>query len=274
MADPNMETPLPDFENPPVIEVICGIQFKPLAKFLTPHIGLLWGKYRAEYPETREVAPLDPTLGRYDDRSQISIEISDAPPLPRVWFLQKKGNCIIQVQRDRFLHNWRKVDNQEQYPRYDKVKQSFFDGLRHFESFMAENSLGTIDPVQYEMTYLNHVEQGEGWSDLGEIGNIFPDFSFRKTDDRFLPAPNGLNWHTSFLLPQTTSRLHVRIRYAKLRDTGKPLLILELTVRGIGEDRSPEAMDSWFDVAREWIVRGFADLTGNEVQKEIWKRRL
>ena len=216
---------------------------------------------------------MGPVSERFDDISQVSIEIQNVPPLPRVWFIRGKGNEIIQVQRDRFLHNWRKMDNKDEYPRFDKVKKGFWDGLLHFKNFLSENALGGIEPLQYETTYINHIPQGEGWHQLGDIGKIFPDFSFRTQTDRFLPAPTGMNWHTSFLLPQTAGRLHVRIRYAKLRDTGKPLLILELTVRGIGEDRSPEAMDSWFDVAREWIVRGFADLTGNEVQKEIWKRK-
>ncbi|MGA2403522.1 MAG: TIGR04255 family protein [Syntrophobacteraceae bacterium] len=272
MTDPNKAFPLPDFENPPVIEVVCGIQFKPLVKFLSPHIGLLWGRFKAEYPETREVAPLNPVVEKFDTPPQVSFEISNTPPLPRVWFLESKGNCVIQVQRDRLLHNWRKVDNKDQYPRYENVKENFSDALTNFKSFLAENSLGAIEPVQYEMTYINHILQGEGWRDLSEIGDVFPDFSFRRADKRFLPAPNSLNWHTSFMLPQATGRLHARIRYVKLRDTGKPLLLLDLTVRGIGEDSSPEAMGAWFDVAHEWIVRGFADLTGNEVQK-IWKRR-
>jgi hypothetical protein len=52
----------------------------------------------------------------------------------------------------------------------------------------------------------------------------------------------------------------------------QPLLVAELTVRGIGPDRSVEGMWSWFDLAREWIVRGFADVTGPDVQQNIWRR--
>jgi len=31
-------------------------------------------------------------------------------------------------------------------------------------------------------------------------------------------------------------------------------------------------MRNWFDLAHEWIVRGFTDLTEKEMQETIWKR--
>jgi uncharacterized protein (TIGR04255 family) len=273
MVDSKMENPLPDFENPPVTEVVCGVLFKPINAFLTPYLGLLWEKYKSDYPESREVAPLDPIIERYDELPQIMLDISNVPPLPRIWFVQEKGNGIIQVQRDRFLHNWRKVDAQDEYPRYHIVKQMFMDRFSRFKEFLTQNSLGDIDPLQYEMTYINHISQGEGWSDLLEIGKVFPDFAFRTQKERFLPKPSGINWQTTFKLPGREGRMHAVVRYVKVRETGQPLLLLELTVRGIGEDKSFEGMESWFDLAREWIVRGFADLTGKDIQEATWKRR-
>ena len=52
---------------------------------------------------------------------------------------------------------------------------------------------------------------------------------------------------------------------------GIPLLVLEIKTRGIGESTTKEAIREWFDVAHEWIVRGFTDLTTPEIQK-IWER--
>ena len=31
-------------------------------------------------------------------------------------------------------------------------------------------------------------------------------------------------------------------------------------------------MWNWFDLAHEWIVRGFADLTTEKIQQNIWRR--
>jgi len=264
---------LPDYERPPVIEVVCGILFKSIDKLLAPHLGLLWEKYKTEYSICREVPPLAPVIERFEEAPQIDLQLADVPPLPRIWFVHEKENGIIQVQRDRFLHNWKKVLPEDEYPRYPQVIELFKDRLSRFESFLSENNLGVMEPRQYEMTYINHIPQGEGWTKLNEIGKVFPDFSLRADGRRFLPEPDGINWRTSFALPDEAGRLHVTIRHAKLRDSDIPVLLLDLTVRGIGRDKSPWGMTDWFDLARECIVRGFTDLTGEDVQKDIWRRK-
>jgi hypothetical protein len=37
-----MKTDLPEYENPPVNAVVCGIQFKTLEGLRIPHFGLFW----------------------------------------------------------------------------------------------------------------------------------------------------------------------------------------------------------------------------------------
>lgn len=268
-----MSKGLPDYGSPPVIEVVCGILFKAIDKLLAPHLGLLWEKYRAEYPICRELPPLAPVIEYLGEPPRIDFQLADVPPLPRIWFVHEKDNGIIQVQRDRFLHNWKKVRPEDDYPRYPQIIKLFEDRLSRFESFLSENDLGVMEPRQYEMTYINHIPQGEGWTKLNEIGKVFPDYSLRANEQRFLPDPEGINWRTSFVLPDDAGRLHVKIQHAKLLDSGIPVLLLDLTARGIGMDRSPQGRVNWFDLAREWIVRGFTDLTGEDVQKHIWRRK-
>ena len=43
---------LPDYRNPPIDEVVIGVQFPPIPKFQDVHIGLYWQKVRNEYPRT------------------------------------------------------------------------------------------------------------------------------------------------------------------------------------------------------------------------------
>ena len=123
--------------------------------------------------------------------------------------------------------------------------------------------------LQYEMTYVNHICEGDGWNNLSEIGNVLKDFVFVKETNRFLPEPERIHWRTSFLLPDRAGRMHVTVRNALRKDDGKPVVLLDLTVRGIGS----KGMDDWFDLAREWIVCGFDDLTANDIQNKIWRRR-
>ncbi len=201
------------------------------------------------------------------------MQISDLPPLPRIWFVNDSGG-IIQVQRDRFHYNWRKLKTEDAYPRYRNVIENFRTNLSKVETFLKENNLGIIEPLQYEMTYVNHIPQGEGWSTPIEIAQIFPDFAWRTTTSRFLSGLEVVNWRSSFALPNNDGRLHVTIRSAMRKTDRHPILMLELTVRGIGKDKSRQAMWSWFDTAHEWIVRGFADLTSEEIQKKVWRRKL
>jgi len=259
----------PNYENPPVVEVVCGIQFKSIDILLAPHLGLLWEKFKPDYPICQEVAPLSPIIEKYDDKSQATFGFKEVPPLPRIWFIHKSDHGIIQVQRDRFLHNWRKVLPEDEYPRYPTVIKLFKDKLGRFEAFLSENEFEKLQIVQYEMSYINHIWMGEEWNNLSEIGKVFPDFSFRATTERFLPGPETINWRTSFLLPNKSGRLHLTIRNGKRRSDHKPMIIMDLTVRGFHEG----GMKKWFDTAREWIVRGFADLTGRDIQDKVWRRK-
>ena len=264
---------LPDFDKPPVNEVVCGIQFQPLKAMTVPYLGLLWEKFRSEYPNCREVAPLMPVVERFDEHTREEPNpFGDAFPSPRIWFETSDGNGLIQVQRDRFLHNWKKERDDDTYPHYDQVITRFRECLTTFEKFLQENSLESISPTQYELTYTNHIDQGQGWTNLGEIGGVFPDFDWRKVAQRFLPAPEAINWQTLFILPERAGRLRVSIRLAKRRSDGLPTFLVELTARGINTDRSRPAMWSWFDLAHEWIVCGFTDLTSDSMHKNYWRR--
>ena len=263
---------LPDYDNPPVIEVVCGILFKDLEKLLAPYVGILWEKFRDDYPNVQEVSPLAPIAESFDGTKQTEYEYQISPSLPRIWFIHKEKKGIIQIQRDRFLYNWRKVSESDAYPRYPFVMQKFKDSLSFFTQFLEQNNIGNIQPKQYELSYINHIPFGEGFNDLSDINNVFPDFIWKNNRERFLPSPEGINWRTSFLLPDKQGRLHVVIRDAVRKSDGRPIFILELTVRG-GADIPYNEMTKWFDMAREWIVRGFSDLTQEKFQKEIWRRK-
>ena len=268
----NTTADLPSFENPPVIEVVCGIQFKALERLLVPHFGELWERFKPDYDGCQEAPPIMPAIEQFVGLEAVEVELPTEPPLPRIWLVHKDENGLIQVQRDRFLHNWKKIRPQDQYPRYGYVKDLFEQHLATFEKFLAELNLGSLAVRQYEMTYVNHISQGEGWETLSDLASVFPDFAWRDRPERFLKVPQGRNLRLTFPVPDKSARLHATIRNAVRPDDQRPLVLFELTVRGIGTDTSRQAMWRWFDVAREWIVRGFADLTGDEIQKKVWRR--
>jgi len=263
---------LPQYDNPPVIEVVAGVLFEELASLHGIQLGAFWEKLKPDYDHTREVAPLAPLLESFGEPRGVKLHLTDVPPLARTWLLTSKENGVIQVQRDRFLHNWKKVDPGDQHPRYSKVIHMFKERLDTFEEFLAENDLGPIKPLQYEMTYVNHIPQHDGWEGLDDAGRIFPDFVRRSDPGRFLPSPDAINWRTAFPLPNEEGRLHTAIRQMQRPTDQEPVLLFELTARGIPRDRSRDSMWAWFDLAHEWIVRGFTDLTAENVRRNVWKQ--
>jgi uncharacterized protein (TIGR04255 family) len=261
------------FDNPPVTEVVFGIQFNPLIRFTVSHYGQLWEDFKVDgYELCQDTSPLFPAIERFDSRGEAQPPMLPDPLLPRVWFVHIDGTGIVQVQRDRFLHNWKKAAPKDDYPRYHLLKQMFTARYGKFSQFIAGRDLGPINPIQYEITYVNHIQRGEGWNALEDVGSIFPDFRWRADDKRFLPSPSGNNLRLTFDLPDRTARLHFTVRDGIRTHDQAHLMICELTVRGMPPSDSQEAMETWFDTAREWIVRGFVDLTEERVQRDIWGR--
>jgi uncharacterized protein (TIGR04255 family) len=174
----------------------------------------------------------------------------------------------VQLQKDRFLFNWRRTRPEHKYPRYAFVKERFDALYGRFLEFLTQQNLGEIRPNQFELTYVNHIPPSkESWEQPSELGLIFPDFGWRRSTERFLPPPERIDFQSSFLLPRSSGRLHARIRDTWRQADSMRVCLLELTARGYHED-----MTEWFGIAHEWIVRGFADLTDDRIQRDLWRR--
>jgi len=253
----------PSYKNPPVNEVVCGVRFNTPGNLFIPHVGLLWEKFRADYPIVQHV----PTLA--SAKGEIPVDSATGTPLPRVWFINKSDDQLIQFQSDRFYFNWRK--RQRDYPRYSHVIKNFESVLNNVTIFFDEFELGELRPIEYELSYINQIPRGQGWDTIDDLPKIFSDYVWEKNKERFLPNPEKVSWKKEFLLPEKKGSLIVNLKQAIQIKEKIPLLILELRTRGIDESAKIEGVREWFDLAREWIVRGFTDLTTPEIQK-LWER--
>ena len=168
-----VDNTLPDFEKPPIVEVVSGIQFKSIKDLTGPNLSLLGEKFKTEYPAVKEVLPLAPVLESYDDASEREMASFDHMfGLTRYWFETTDSNGLIQVQKDRFLHNWRKEKDSDKYPHYNYVIGKFRSSLEVFEAFLDEKKIGKVQLTQLELTYVNHILKGEGWETFDDLGNI------------------------------------------------------------------------------------------------------
>jgi len=268
----NITSSLPDYHNPPINEVVFGIQFEPLA-LKSPHVGFFWEKIsKEEYSEYKEMPTLPHIIESYGcpvvQPPPLRIESFEYPPLPRLFFINKIRNHLIQIQQDRFLQNWRKLRNEDIYPRYDNLFPQFVSSCELFKSFVREQNLGELKSDQYELTYVNHIPRGEAWRSLKDIDKIFPEFQCN-VEGRFFKEPEDVYLRKVFRLPDKKGRLHVSLRLATSKELKDQVMVFDLTVRGF----APGNMSEWFGMAHEWIVRGFADLTNDTTQTTIWRRK-
>jgi uncharacterized protein (TIGR04255 family) len=254
---------LPSYKNPPLEEVVCGFRFETLPELKIPHIGLLWQKFRDEFPRIQHVPPILGEQGLVADDST-------GMPLPRVWFINARDDHLIQFQVDRFYFNWRRRNNQ--YPRYSTIVRRFIEAKRVLEEFIDEFELGTLKPIEFELTYINHIPKGRGWETVDDLSKIFCDFGWQTRKGRFLPTPTSSAWHARFVFPEDQGTLTVKSSQGKKKEDGAPILILEMAARGRPKEFSKDAMMNWFDQAHEWIVFGFADLTTDIIQNTVWER--
>jgi len=266
---------LPDFENPPVAEVVLGTQFDLDHPLSTPHVGMYFQRIRSDFPEVEEHPPLPPQRETFNEEAREGREprvplVFGLPPLRRCWFKDRSQNRLIQLQGDRFLHNWRKMTDQEEYPRYEAIKDEFFKRWDEFVGFLQESGLGQPRVIQCEITYVNHLVRGECWETVKDALSLFK--MLRAGEHSFLPEAEVVFTHTQFLMGEKAGRLHIDLKPAIRSRDSKELFQLTLTARGAPSDETPNALESWFALGREWIVRGFVDITTDNAHR-IWGRK-
>jgi uncharacterized protein (TIGR04255 family) len=256
-------THLPSYEAPPVNEVVCGMKYHAPTMLRVPHIGVLWEKLRTEYPVIQHAAPIGSSAAEF------ATDPITGLPLPRVWFINELDDQLIQFQLDRFYFNWRHKEGL--YPRYPYVIKQFEKTMDTIEGFFEEFKLGKLNPIEYELSYINHFEKNREWDEIDDLSKILTDFFWNKRTGRFLSIPIKISWQTEFELPDKKGHLFVNLKSALRTDDNVPLFILELVARGKGNSTDKKTVREWYDIAHEWIVNGFTDLTSSEAHK-MWKR--
>jgi len=264
---------LPEYTSPPVIETVLGVQFNPLSDFQIPHFGLYWSRIREQYPSFEIQPPLGSVFeqfGQKEAQKDVLVRIEKGPPGFRCWFKDQQQTHLIQVQRDRFIVNWRKVTGDEVYPRYGQFRPRFQTQWDRFCEFLETERIAAPQVNQCEITYVNHLEGEKEFKSFGDAERIYTLWSALPTEG-FLPSPEAVRFNIRFLLPEQKGRMHV-FSEPKLRTRdGKEVLQLTLTCRGTPLSPTSEGILDWFDLGHEWIVRGFTQLTTNEMH-QLWGR--
>jgi uncharacterized protein (TIGR04255 family) len=262
----------PDYRKPPVVEVAISVQFDPIEQLTAAHAGLYWAGIRDVFGGVEEQAPILQQIERaFLDEVAPPLLMFGKPPMPRLWFVDKTSTRIIQVQRDKFVHNWRKMEPGDEYPRFSRIRQGFLSQWGGFLSFLEQNRLPQPNINQCELAYVNRIKMGEGWTSAADLDGVFAAFAW-KTRYGFLPTPEKVQWAMHFALPEQNGRLHVEMVPVRFSPAEVESIQFVLTARGKPAGAIDQAsIDRWFDLAHEWIVKGFADLVDKKTDR-LWER--
>ncbi len=253
------------FQTSPLTEVICGITFD-APDFASVHFGLYWQSIQARYPSLpKDTQPI----------GEIPL-LAIPPKLRRVWFESIDQAKVVQLQADKFLYNWRKVDQSVEYPHFQDVYQGFAAEWQHFEAWwrqlwQAQQAAPTfpgLDPIraaQYELTYLNQIGHELGWHSAADTQRIFK-FLAGNWGDFPLSQPNAHQFNLEFALPEGMGTLAISISQGIELANNQPVLICELTARSADAMRP---IAGWFEAAHESMVQSFLHLLNEDV-KTAW----
>lgn len=273
-------TALPAFEYPPVTEVVVSAQFEPLPKFAIPQMGLLWQRFRDQYPRTEQHPALPTTVERLGMRSMAEPKFwVEVEPTVRLWFLNEAGDQLVQIQSDRFIRNWRRVPSEAgTYPRfYNSILPRFTEDYRAFCAFLKDEQIGQPVVNQVEVSYINNIVMGDAWHSHGDLGKMFRGWS---RDPLIGRAPESINLRSSYVIESDTreflGRLHTVIQSGYRTDPGnaedEAVFVFTLTARGRPLGEGEPGMLAFVELAHREIVQSFDKMTTNEAHA-IWRKK-
>ena len=265
-------TGLPDFADPPLNEVVLGVQFSTPKGYQQIYAGNVWELFKNEYPVIQEHPPLVPTFETFGlPHPHFAIPpftLSQGTPHNRYWFLRPEGEELIQFQSDKFLHNWRKNPvGKMEYPRYETIIERFQDELSKIDGYMANQFGSPLAINQCEITYINHVVAGvEAQKPLSEWLNIIG-------QDGFNPDDVSLSFRETLRSPEGSplARIYVEINTAYFPSSEK-FYAMNITVRGAPSANTVASAIEFMDFGRVAIVDKFTELTTSQAHT-FWKRQ-
>jgi uncharacterized protein (TIGR04255 family) len=260
---------LPEFEDPPVVEVALSAQFRIIPNLRGLALAPLYERWRDQYPRVEEQPPLPSIVeGNVPGGPVFQLKVG-APPV-RYWFLSDDGTDLVQLQQDRLSVNWREQGSGKPYPRYPAMRRVFAERFGDLGVFVAEESLGTVQVTQLELSYVNAVTIDPG--DIGKLERILT--TWQASPDHHLGDPEQAKLEMSYQvkgLGSGVSRLWVQAGPGE-RGGGVPAMFLTFLVRGVPMGEGTAEILSFLDDAHQHIVRSFAELTTAEMHT-IWRWR-
>lgn len=265
----------PDFDDPPVVEVVLSAGFESLKAFRLVEIVQFWeSRARQELPRVEEQPRYEMPIEHLGAKVQVppvSWQVLPGPPMPRFWFLNEEGSQLLQVQNDWIARNWRRTGQHANYPRYPELKRAFASDLESLSEHLTQRQLGDLRYTQCEVTYINHIPIGAG--DVRSLASVLKLAGDARSS--FPEPPESQRLASSYRIHhagQAIGRLHVTADPATRLSDSQPISVVNITARGVPAEPGIDGVLQFLDLGREWALRAFVGLTREAMHKR-WRRR-
>lgn len=254
---------LPDFSNPPLDEVVLGVQFAQIPDYSSINANAIWSLFKDDFPKVIEQPMLEPrfeTFGGANPQPSFQFQVGPGPVGSRLWFLSSDENHLLQFQSDRFLLNWRKRPKPQAYPRFEEIARRFEESMSALEGHLETTFRHQMDVNQAEVSYMNIIPVTE-FADVGKIfkfwdsGDIDVE-GFNSTFNEVIHDDSG----------KPIARLTHEIQSVFASNDSRKFYRLSLTFRGKPDGNDIPSAMRFIELGRDKIVTRFGEITTDEAQ--------
>jgi hypothetical protein len=255
---------LPDFDAPPVTEIVGAVQFNGLPRLGLPemiHVGSRLDGY-----ELRELQPPLPPI------QELPPGIPAPPPFPQMFFGEQPQRALYvraderftaQLQRDRIAINERRISEDMDpsslnvWPELDRLARTVHDELVTGEGF------GPMSANVVELTYVNVIRDVP-------VHRVLRIVSAQPGDPPYTDVEQMIVRFSFPIVEADTFRGRLHIEAGPGLLDGSPVLQLRLISRRI-IDRGGAPLAAVFDACHRDAVTAFVAVTEPEMHN-IWRR--
>ncbi len=261
---------LPDYDSPPLDEVVFATRFLDLEKFTDTDQILFWQSVVEEFPTFSNQPRVTIVDDATDGGSSVDLAalMSSSQGPSRLFMTSADDVFVLQLQNNMLVSNWRLRDGHK-YPHFDSLHERFARLFERFCEFLDSRGIDRPRATSLELTYVN-------WIPGADLERAFQFAQHVATSGRGVNRQPTAQVHVlKYRLVDSDDAqigvLSVELRTAKRPDgpggaTWVDGTMLSLSARVSADDSDAPWLDA-FEGARDTIVQTFTDLTTEEARR-------
>ncbi|MBW8060319.1 MAG: TIGR04255 family protein [Solirubrobacterales bacterium] len=265
-----------NFAAPPVSQVTLGVEFA--GAVISEEIVLadFWREIREEFSDVQRQQLLSPMAETFEPEHAgpgFELRLGGAEQAQRYVFKTASTELSVQVQEDRFAFSWRRIGDDEEYPRYSWIRERFEEIYTKFINAADDDLLAKHPPTWCATTYDNRIIHPSSQDFLhGPLGDIL--CFIGRPESKVLPTVEDTMIRQRRIIRSEggdpRGRLYIRATPAA---TPPPEFHpgYQLSLRVVSQPLSPDTRGvlECQDEGHNLIVETFRDIT-TEKMHQIW----